>query len=322
MRLRSPSSAASRLVLLTVLVLAAGCSPTSGALGTPATPQSTAVPSVAQASGDVTPAPTATGQASPAETPGPSIAGSTIVRVYLIAAASGTTADPVIVPVLRGVPRTLAVASAAMSSLLAGPDPKLDAGISLATTIPTGTRLLGIALADGVATVDLSAEYASGGGSASMFARLAQVVYTLTQFPTVASVRFELDGVPVTTFSGEGIVLDHPVGRADFRGQLPAIFVDRPALGAAAGNPARISGVANVFEATFRARLADATGTVLVDQQVSASCGTGCWGDFSASLSYAVATAQWGTLRVYDLSPKDGTPENITEYPVWLTPAG
>ena len=32
------------------------------------------------------------------------------------------------------------------------------------------------------------------------------------------------------------------------------------------------------------------------------------------------AQAQWGTLRVYDLSAKDGTPENVTEYPVWLTP--
>ena len=51
-----------------------------------------------------------------------------------------------------------------------------------------------------------------------------------------------------------------------------------------------------------------------------ASCGTGCWGDFRTSLAYNVSRAQWGTLRVYDLSANDGSVENVTEYPVWLTP--
>jgi hypothetical protein len=34
-----------------------------------------------------------------------------------------------------------------------------------------------------------------------------------------------------------------------------------------------------------------------------------------------VPKAQWGTLRVWDGSAKDGKPENVREYPVWLTPA-
>ena len=105
-------------------------------------------------------------------------------------------------------------------------------------------------------------------------------------------------------------------------GILPAIFMDRPAWGAAAGNPARISGLANVFEATFRAQVLDAAGTVLVDKQVMASCGTGCWGTFKADLPYTVPKAQYGMLRVFDLSARDGAVENLTEYPVWLTPAG
>ncbi len=46
-----------------------------------------------------------------------------------------------------------------------------------------------------------------------MFARLAQVVYTLTEFDTVKDVRFMLDGEPVDVFSGEGILLEEPVGR-------------------------------------------------------------------------------------------------------------
>ena len=85
--------------------------------------------------------------------------------------------------------------------------------------------------------------------------RLGQVVYTLTQFPTVDGVRFELDGTPTSTFGGEGVTFPpagRPIVRKDFRDQLPAIFVDRPAWGASIGNPANVSGLANVFEATFR----------------------------------------------------------------------
>ena len=52
-----------------------------------------------------------------------------------------------------------------------------------------------------------------------------------------------------------------------------------------------------------------------------ATCGTGCRGTFDVSLRYTVSKGQWGTLRAYNLSAKDGTPEDIRDYPVWLTPA-
>ena len=118
------------------------------------------------------------------------------------------------------MPQTKAVATAAMRELLAGPDEaEMAARPAMYTAIPDGTTLLGISIADGIATVNLSQEFESGGGSASMQARVAQVIYTLTQFPTVSSVRFQLDGVPVTALGGEGLVLDAPVGRADFRNQ-------------------------------------------------------------------------------------------------------
>jgi germination protein M len=152
--------------------------------------------------------------------------------------------------------------------------------------------------------------------------RLAQVVYTLTQFSTVDAVRFQLDGQPVTVFGGEGVVLDKPVGRADYREELPEIFVDRPAWGAALGNPGRITGLTRVFEATFRVEIVDANGRALVDKRLMASCGTGCWGTFDVTIPYQVAKGQWGTLRAFDLSARDGSRENVREYPVWLTPAG
>ena len=53
----------------------------------------------------------------------------------------------------------------------------------LATAVPDGTQLLGLILDDGIARVDLTSEYESGGGSASMTMRLAQVVCTLDAVP-------------------------------------------------------------------------------------------------------------------------------------------
>src|SRR5262249_53541535 len=110
---------------------------------------------------------------------------------------------------------TQRVATAAIAALLAGPN-AAERAAGDTTAIPTGTRLLGVSVKDGVANVDLTSEYQSGGGSLAMQMRLGQVVYTLTQFPTVKRVRFALDGAPVNVFSSEGIVLDHPVGRADY----------------------------------------------------------------------------------------------------------
>jgi spore germination protein GerM len=308
---------------VTVLV---ACTPSSGGLGTVPPIEPTPVPSTGQASPDLTPAPSPTlpapssgpsdSPASPSPTAAP--AGTTIVRTYFwLEGEQGTSG---LVGVLREVPETRAVATAAMNALVAGPSAaERDGGISSA--VPVGTQLLGISIENGIATVDLSSEFESGGGSASVLTRLGQVVYTLTQFPTVDSVVFRIEGRTVTVFGGEGVILDGPVARDDYHDLLPAVFVDRPVWGAAIGNPARVAGLSNVFEATSQVTLLDGAGRILVERTVTATCGTGCWGTWDVTLDYDVARAQWGTLRVLDLSAMDGHPENVRDYPVWLTPA-
>jgi germination protein M len=308
------------LPLILIAVLAA-CTGGSGSLGT-LPPAETAQPSVVLGSPDVTPgtSPDASESPSPSNGPSASPAGTTIVRAYFFLAGPQGSAG--IVPVLREIPATTGVAKAAMTALLAGPNGKEGAATPrISTTIPAGTQLLGLSINNSVATVDLSREFESGGGSASVLGRLGQVVYTLTQFPSVKSVLFEVEGREVHAFGGEGAVLDGPVGRSDYDSVLPSIFVDRPAWGAALGNPGRVSGNANVFEATFRITLLDGSGKQLVDQQAMATCGTGCRGTFDVTIRYDVPKAQWGTLRVWDGSAKDGSPQDVREYPVWLTPA-
>lgn len=319
------------LVVGMLVATVAACTGSTGGLGSvptavpvpsdqPGGPGLTPAPGAPGPSAEPSEAPGATPSAAPASTATPAAAGTTIVRAYFL--LGGEPGSEGLVPVLREVPKTTAVAKAAMNAVLAGPTSAESGERTISSAIPAGTRLLSVAIKNGIATVDLSTEFDSGGGSTSMQYRLAQVVYTLTQFSTVKSVVFQIEGETVTVFGGEGIVLDGPQARADYYEQLPSIFVDRPAYGAAIGNPGRVAGNANVFEAAFRVALIDAGGRTLVDQQVMATCGTGCRGTFDVMLQYTVAKGQYGTLRAYNLSAKDGTPEDIREYPVWLTPAG
>jgi germination protein M len=218
----------------------------------------------------------------------------------------------------EGTPR---VGTAAMEDLLAGPTP-LEARAGVSTIIPAGTRLLGLTVSNGVATVDLSSEFESGGGSASMWARLAQVVCTLDQFETVKGVSFELDGRPVDVFSGEGIVLDHPVRCRDYQELLPVILVEHPAIGQRVESGITVSGSANVFEANVTVRVLDAGGTELSRGFTTATCGTGCRGTFSMDVDFEVTHEQAGTIVISDDDAAGtGKPPHEVRIPVTLMPS-
>ena len=220
----------------------------------------------------------------------------------------------------RTEPKVPAVATMAMESLLEGPTGR-EAPAGIGSAIPDDTTLLGVTVENGVATVDLSAEYESGGGTLSMMMRLAQVVYTLTQFPTVQTVSFELDGQPVEVFSGEGIVLDEPVDRDDYEDLLPVILVAEPAIGTRVESPVHVEGIANVFEANVTVEILDAAGNVIAQDFTTATCGTGCFGDYALDLAFDVSEEQPGTIVVHDDDAAGtGTPPHVVEIPVTLVP--
>jgi germination protein M len=325
--------------VMAIAALVAACGAATGIAGPIDSPQPSTDPSVLQSADPTPPSSAATSStpsaqpsngatspgtspSTPSMGPSPAPAGTTVVRAYFLL-DDGAGAAPTLVPVLRSVAQTTGVARAAMNALLAGPSSsEASATHRVSSSMPAGVTLLGISIASNVATVDLSSAYASGASTAAQISRAAQVVYTLTQFGNVTGVRFEVEGGPLAVPDGSGTVRSGAVGRAQYRERLPEIFVDRPAYGAAIGNPARITGLTRVFEATFRVRLIDGSGRTLADRQVMATCGSGCWGTFDVTLDYTVANAQWGTLRVYNPSAKDGSPEDVRDEPVWLSPAG
>jgi germination protein M len=222
--------------------------------------------------------------------------------------------------VTRAAAATPRIGSAALADLLAGPTTaERDAGIG--TQIPNGTELLGLSIDDDIATVDLTSEYESGGGTASMTMRLAQVVCTLDQFPTVKGVLFQLDGRAVDVLGGEGIVIDHPLRCRDYRDLLPAILVTSPVEGETVANPVTVTGSANVFEANVTVEVLDAAGDVVGNGFTTATCGSGCRGTFTITLSYHVPKTQKGEIVVHDDDAAGtGQPPHEVHIPVVLQP--
>lgn len=242
-----------------------------------------------------------------------------LVVYFMLEDLSSDPPGPFLVPVYREVSISDDPATSALDLLLAGPSADEAAGTpAMNTAIPASTELLGVDVAGGLATVDLTGEFDDGGGSFSMFARLAQVVYTLTRLPGIDEVAFEIDGHAVGVFSSEGIELDGPQHRDDYYDLLPPIFVDSPAWGEPITSPVLVGGLSNVFEAVSQLMLTDDDGEPLAEVTVMASCGTGCWGDWAVEIAYEVDRDQFGALIVWEYSAKDGSRIHIREYPVEL----
>ncbi|NMG19365.1 GerMN domain-containing protein [Brasilonema bromeliae] len=103
------------------------------------------------------------------------------------------------------------VLEGAFQQLLAGPTESSET-----TTIPQGTKLLGVKAASDGVHVNLSEEFESGGGSSSMMGRVGQVVYTATAVDKNAKVYIEVNGKPLETLGGEGLELEQPLTRESF----------------------------------------------------------------------------------------------------------
>lgn len=87
------------------------------------------------------------------------------------------------------------------------------------TTIPTQTRLLNLDFTEDGVYVDLSQEFAEGGGSSSMIYRVAQVLYTATSIDPQTPVFLSIEGKPLDDnypLGGEGLTLDYPTTRQQF----------------------------------------------------------------------------------------------------------
>ena len=106
----------------------------------------------------------------------------------------GTTDCASVTPVIRVLPKTLAVGRASLISLLVGLTTN-EKTSGYTTAINSGIRLKSLTITNGVALADFSAELSKGvAGSCRVQAIRSQITQTLKQFPTVKTVVIAVEG--------------------------------------------------------------------------------------------------------------------------------
>jgi hypothetical protein len=218
--------------------------------------------------------------------------GTRTVRVYFLRSGFVQPVARTVVPGPTGVPGTLA-------ALYGGPTRAEQGELGLSTQVPIDNSYLRIAFSGdpraGLLTFRLPH---------TTRAELAQLVYTLSQFP--ASRKLRING---KTYS-----------RADFEDVTPAILVESPLPFTRVSSPLRVSGTANTFEATFQYELKDETGKLLAKHFVTATSGNGVRGTYDVSIPFSVAGPTKVTLTVYEASAENGSRVNQVDIPLTLAP--
>jgi hypothetical protein len=203
-------------------------------------------------------------------------------------------------PEWHPVPYTRAVAGAAVGELLDG-DPYCPGS---RRPFPAGTRLRGVVVADGTATVDLS-----GVGPRPSRWTLQALVHTLTQFPTVRRVRVRADGRPL----GGPLVRDRDLPLA------PIALAEPPPGAEVAGGRLLVRGEASVEEGTVGLRLRDDRGQVMAQGHATAAQGAPGRGPFAGMLRFTPpAAAHPWTLEAFEVSAEDGRIVYLVQLPVWV----
>jgi hypothetical protein len=96
---------------------------------------------------------------------------------------------------------------------------------------------------------------------------------------------------------------------------------ETPKPGDQVSSPFEVAGTADVFEANVTVRLLDATGKEIFRNFTTATCGTGCRGDFSTRVVFRIQAEQRGTLVLSDDDADgDGKPQHEVRVPVILVP--
>ncbi len=145
-----------------------------------------------------------------------------------------------------------------------------------------------------------------------MTARLAQVIFTATQFDNADEVLFWLDGTPVEFFGGEGIVLDDAQQRQDVDWAFTkGIIIDTPLPGATVTSPITVTGEGDVFEADFPMEVRR-NGERISDVVIVFAGAWGNWADFQTTIS---VDAPPGPIELVALSPMGCTPRHRSQLP-------
>jgi hypothetical protein len=152
----------------------------------------------------------------------------------------------------------------ALDLLLGGPT-DLDKLLGLDTALLKSVAVRSLTVADGIATVDLTRDIETRDSRP----QVAQVIYTLTQYPNIDKVKFLVLG------EDNGATGVPPQGRETVAGMLPDVFVESPAPDDHASTAVKVRGSISAAFQGFDYRVENPPGQQLAAGTVAVKLGSG-----------------------------------------------
>ena len=132
------------------------------------------------------------------------------VKVYFTKSKSSQGLS--VLPVKRRVSKEDNLVDASLKELFLGPtQEELLKGIM--TEIPVGTRLIKVEEAEDEVFIDISSQFLTGGGSATMQLRYLQMYKTLKNICPNKKLYLNVEGKTLKTIGGEGLEVKQPLGK-------------------------------------------------------------------------------------------------------------
>jgi len=227
-----------------------------------------------------------------------------------------TADDAYLVREVHQVPYTKEVIKAALEELI-NADPVTPGA---ARVVPAGTKIRGVSVHDGLATVDFSREVLRANvGASGEELGIKSIVNTVAEFPGVQKVSFLVEGAldqEAKNWWGHVGLHAQPFVKDVAKVYEPAIWLTSPTPGQVVASPIEVRGSARVFEAAVSARLLDDAGKELASGFATAAQGAPGRGDFVLPLKYQANSPGQGKVEVYWDSPKDGKEMDKVVIPV------
>ena len=235
------------------------------------------------------------------------------VAVYYV---KKTKKDYCLVRESHTVPYTRSVARAALEELING-QPVTNNAFAV---LPRETRIRGINIANGLASVDFSSEVLKADPeSKAADLGIQSIVNTLTEFPAIEKVTFKVDGTldqRAREWWGHTGLSDKPYMQDLSAVWEPAIWVTKPSKGELIDIPFVVSGFIRVFNAPVNLRVVTGNGEKLAEGYATAAAAGPNRGEFSTYLKFPRPAVDDGYLEVFRYSPGKGKELDKVRIPI------
>lgn len=223
--------------------------------------------------------------------------------------------DVHIVREVHSTPKTNGVAKAALEELIHGKVQTKDAFHPL----PPNTKILGITIDKGLCIVDFSKEVLDMNiGAGGEAAAIQAITNTLTEFPTIKTVEFWVEGSKqkANNWWGHVGLADIDLVRDLSNVWEPAIWIQKPFANEAVGLSIYAVGSMMTFESTAGYRVVDANGKSLAEGTIQGNDHQGMRSFFDFMITIQKPQTKTGALQMFEFSGMDNSEINVVEVPL------